>query len=150
MNSVLDRFWAKVDRSGDCWIWQGARGVNRRGMLRPQFSIAGKSHPAYRALWILLYGPLPDRIYVLHKCDNPMCVNPDHLFTGTQSENMLDAKAKGRLNFANSKKTHCPQGHPYSGDNLVLDHKGRDCRACRKVRHRVSKERASARRSQGK
>lgn len=78
------RFWSKVNKAGDCWEWTGAI-AGRYG----QFSNMGKI-PAHRFSWALHFGEIPEGLFVLHHCDNPICVRPDHLFTGTASDNMRD------------------------------------------------------------
>lgn len=91
---VLSRFWSKVDKTGDCWLWLGATG---RGY--GQVRIHGIRYRAHRVAWELSNGPVPVGLVVMHKCDVRNCVNPDHLQVGTQSENMLDAFRKGRLAY---------------------------------------------------
>ena len=81
---------------------------------------------AHRVAWAKAHGPIPAGMYVCHRCDNRLCVNVEHLFLGTHTDNMRDMVAKGR--DKQSKKTACPQGHPYSGLNC----KGkRICHTCR-------------------
>lgn len=87
-----ERFWEKVDKSGDCWLWTGC--VNSYGYGR--INIKKKIIKAHRVSWGLLFGPIPKGLCILHKCDNPPCVNPDHLFLGTLSDNTKDMIAKGR------------------------------------------------------
>jgi len=91
---IQDRFWTKVDKSKECWEWQGGRNKQGYGMIQCD----GKSAKAHRVSWELLHGKIPEGIKVLHKCDNPPCVNPDHLFLGTQRDNMQDCSKKGRMN----------------------------------------------------
>lgn len=88
------RFWIKVAVRGanECWLWQAY--IDQEGYGR--FSFDGKRRFAHRAAWILTFGPLPNEARVLHKCDNPTCVNPAHLFIGTHQDNMNDRSAKGR------------------------------------------------------
>lgn len=86
------RFWAGVDTTGDCWVWKGSKAGAGYGVL----GIDYKSVYAHRFSYELHFGPIPDNLCVLHKCDNPPCVNPDHLFLGTQLDNMDDRNRKGR------------------------------------------------------
>lgn len=82
------RFWSKVDRGTDdeCWDWKGS--TNRYGYGRMR--IRGRLYYVHRIVWELFYGPIPEGKLVLHKCDNSLCVNPNHLYIGTQSDNMSD------------------------------------------------------------
>ena len=87
------RFWSKVGvgEVGECWEWQATKG--RYG----QFWIHGRYWQAHRVAWVLTYGPIPAGLLVCHRCDNPSCVNPYHLFLGTQSDNKIDSAKKGRI-----------------------------------------------------
>jgi hypothetical protein len=101
----------------------------------------GKTIIAHRWAWEIVNGPIPDGLLVCHKCDVTSCVNPDHLFIGTQKENLKDCRDKGRWHGMNQfiKKTHCLRGHPLSGDNLYLHRGKRHCRACRAADDRARK-----------
>lgn len=88
------RFWAKVDKSSECWVWTAGRQHFGHGKFRPNGSAPHVL--AHRFSYELAYGPIPDGLFVLHKCDNPPCVRPDHLFLGTQDDNMKDKVRKGR------------------------------------------------------
>lgn len=90
---TVDRLLAKLDINiGDCWIWNGAKFSNHYGLL----SINNKNYLTHRIAYALFIGPIPRGLNVLHKCDNPPCCNPAHLFLGTQAENMVDKVKKGR------------------------------------------------------
>jgi hypothetical protein len=87
------RFWAKVQRGEGCWEWQGANNGKGYGCFGKEGS---RPYYAHRFSWELHAGPIPDGLFVLHRCDNRRCVNPEHLFLGTQGDNMRDMIAKGR------------------------------------------------------
>jgi hypothetical protein len=106
-----------VPESG-CWLWLGSVSSGGYGQLK----IGGKLHRAHRLAWIVFRGPIPAGMMVCHRCDVPLCVNPDHLFVGTARDNFRDCLAKGRagnwygLAVARSKQrqsigTHCRYGH---------------------------------------
>jgi len=128
------RFEAKVVRDDcmpdGCHIWTGALSVKGYGCT----NINGKGVRAHRASYTIYNGEIPYGLIVCHRCDNPPCVNPAHLFLGTHLDNEQDKLIKGR-NYQKNK-THCKHGHPYSGDNLyVRADNQRDCRICMKARN---------------
>lgn len=92
-----------------CWIWLGA-GV-RYGLVR--------GDRAHRLSWKAFKGPIPENMHVLHKCDTPLCVNPDHLFLGTHQDNMLDKERKGRGNQPSGERNgrHTKPWRTSRGDN---------------------------------
>ncbi len=93
MTDLATRFWAKVARKGsdDCWEWTASRTWQGYGIFR---NPAGAT--AHRLAWTLENGPIPDGMCVCHRCDNPPCQNPAHLFIGTVADNNRDRHAKGR------------------------------------------------------
>jgi len=104
--ALQQRFWAKVAKSDGCWIWQAQ--LNNKGYGCFAYErIPGKNTSrnmyAHRLSWMLLNGPIPPGMNVLHRCDTPACVNPDHLFLGSQRENMRDCVTKGRLAINRNK-----------------------------------------------
>lgn len=144
------RFWANVNMNGPiindglgrCWMWIGKTKSGPRG----KFYYRGSNRFAHRVSLMLSGVHLPDGLQVCHRCDNPPCVRPSHLFAGTQSDNMLDCSSKGRLKNQNMDKHVCKHGHPFSGDNLktyIRDGKQRRrCVTCQ----RSAEERSNAKR----
>lgn len=93
MRTPKERFYKKIRRApSGCWEWAGASSVMGYGY----FGLGGRAVSAHRASWTLHCGDIPAGVCVCHKCDNKLCVNPDHLFLGTQSDNMKDMYRKGR------------------------------------------------------
>ena len=137
MKSAWNKFWPNVNKSGPipahvpeigpCWEWTASTFKNGYGL----FSISGNPSKVHRWVYSVANGPIPEGFEICHKCDNRKCVRPSHLFIGTRSDNMRDCVAKGRWSNGNHKKTHCPSGHPYSGDNLRITNEGhRKCKIC--------------------
>ena len=85
-------FWVKADKTESCWLWQALKNKTGYGVVNYNY----KTQLAHRVAWTLTHGDIPAGLYVCHKCDTPGCINPDHLFLGTQLENMRDMASKGR------------------------------------------------------
>lgn len=134
--SILERIMEKVDcqNSSGCWIWTGGLKTGGYGemWIGSRLDESRRKIAVHRATFELFKGEIPNGYLVCHSCDNPSCVNPDHLFVGTQLDNMLDCKSKGRTKKATA--THCGKGHPYNKENTIHTKIGRACRAC----HRAS------------
>ena len=134
------RFWSKVKKTPLCWNW--IAGSDEHGYGR--FKADGKIRIAPRVSWKLKYGSYP-KLMVLHRCDNPRCVRPGHLFLGTQKDNMADAAKKGRLNNRrsfNSEKIHCIRNHKFDDENTrrAIGSNGRMkrwCKTCHRIGERI-------------
>lgn len=133
----LASFNKKVSKTNSCWLWIGSqrkpRGKGGWGAYGHFCPKRGVRYFAHRFSWEVNFGPIPDGMLVCHKCDNPTCVRPDHLFIGTQKDNMEDAKRKGRLKNQNSYVTQCPHGHLYDTDNTYIRNSKRHCKACNRI-----------------
>lgn len=91
------RFWPKVQKTDGCWLWTAGRDKDGYGQFRVHVAPYTNRHVhAHRVAWELTYGPIPSGLCVCHRCDNPGCVRPDHLFLGTLDENNQDKVKKGR------------------------------------------------------
>jgi len=140
-----ERFFEKVNKDcfSDCWEWTGGtRG--RPPLMYGSFWVNSSHMGAHRYSFYIHNGSLPEYINanvsleVCHTCDNPICVNPDHLFLGIRSDNMQDKVSKGRCH--NKSKTHCPKGHEYNEKNTYTCKRGmRHCRICSKLRERIKR-----------
>jgi hypothetical protein len=150
------RFWRKVDRNGPvtveslgrCWQWLGGSSTGY-GKHSPE---PGVIEYAHRFAYRLLVGPIPEGLQLDHLCRNQMCVRPEHLEPVTQRTNMLRGVGPAAINAA---KTHCPKGHPLSGENVyahvvrATGTPGRRCKACnteaaREYRARLATKRVAA------
>ena len=130
---VRDR--SELEPNTGCWLWTGAaNGQGYASVLRDKRTL--------RVTRVLLGIEFRPDLHALHSCDTPECVNPAHLRVGNNADNVRDAVRRRRHNMV--KRTHCPQGHPYAGENVRLDEKG--CRRCRECQRRndVKRNRALA------
>lgn len=130
---IEQRFWKWVrEMPTGCWEWTGSRTAPG---WHGRVSVNGVMVMAHRVSWEMAHGPIPEGLSVLHHCDNPPCVNPDHLYLGTAKDNARDMVARGRLNSANARKTHCNHGHEFTPENTYRSPKTgrRQCATCRHI-----------------
>lgn len=104
LEPIAHRFWSKVQKTDTCWLWTGAK-TNGYGY----FSVNGKGFRAHRVAYVLATSD-ETSLFLCHKCDVPGCVNPGHLFPGTQTDNMHDAALKGRMSGLNKKPRRASGG----------------------------------------
>ena len=135
MRTEIEGFLAKVIRpdSGGCWIWNGFLEKNGYG----KFSHGGRREWAHRCSYRLFVGDIPPGRELDHLCGNPSCVNPAHLEAVTHRENMK--RSPHSAPDVHRAKTHCPHGHPYTGENLHVYRGMRYCRECERRHKRAYK-----------
>lgn len=98
---MVERFWSKVKKTRGCWLWIAGKNKRGYGWFRDS---NGESRLAHRVSWELVNGVVPDGLLVLHTCDNPSCVRPDHLFIGTHRDNVRDMIEKGRAVYVKGEQ----------------------------------------------
>lgn len=129
---IVDNFHTRYipEPNTGCWLWMGSLDGKKYGMLQ----INGKMKKTHRFSWEIAHGKIPKGIHVLHKCDTPTCCNPDHLFLGTNQDN-VDDKMQKRRHWTFSK-THCSEGHELTPENTrIRKHdNSRCCRICERRR----------------
>lgn len=141
---LAEKFWDRVVIAGEgCWLWDGvvAR-AHGYGSLSQRYGGKVVTHRAHRLSYELLVGPIPDGMELDHLCRVRDCVRPDHLEPVSHAENVRRGLAPDALRRRRAETTHCPQGHPYAGDNLHIytdkrDYEHRVCRACRDARNQA-------------
>lgn len=136
---TFGRFTAKFTVGDDCWLWTGARSSAGYG----QFWIDSRLEYAHRVAYELMVELIPEGLVIDHLCRVRNCINPKHLEPVTQGENLRRADIYD-IGGYHSAKTHCPQGHSYSGNNLYVRPQNgkRECRACMRSSNRRAKAKA--------
>lgn len=140
--AVAERFWAKVEKSDECWRWRASLSHYGYG----QFNVGGKCRYAHRIAYESVRGPVDASLDLDHLCRNRWCVNPAHLEPVTRGENVLRGKSRGGRE-AVAARTHCPKGHAFSDENTARrsNRSGRECRICKAEADRRSYEKRKAR-----
>lgn len=123
---LRDRFWRKVELGDGCWIWTGSRDSSGYGVFRlPEWASLAWRVPvicrAHRISWMLKHGPIAGNLSVCHHCDNPSCVRFDHLFLGTDRDNMRDRVAKERLRARAASDRSEPRADTLSGGDALSE-----------------------------
>lgn len=149
--SLAKRLWSKVTYGPGCWTWQRANDGRGYGVIGT--GVGNGVDKAHRVAYRLAKGPIPAGMGILHSCDNPACVRPDHLRPGTQRENARDMVERGRHytpfkthRYVRPKSPTCVHGHAFDEANTTIGADGsRNCRACRRaISARYRQRRAEA------
>jgi hypothetical protein len=137
---VQARF-SRLDRTApsDCWTWTGTKAL-RGSTYYGQHVWQGKKNYIHRWFYERLVGPIPEGYEIDHLCFNTLCCNPAHLEAVTPRVN----RQRSRKAVEQAQRTHCPQGHPYEGHNLIVRRGKRECRACTYERNAAARKRRRA------
>ena len=126
---TVERMYSHVTvAASGCHEWNGYRTYQGYGKT----SLGSKAIRAHRLSWILQVGPIPDGLLVLHKCNNPSCVNIEHLYVGTKRDNAFDCVKAGTHFSMGRGQTHCKRGHEFTPENTRMEGSKRRCMACAK------------------
>ena len=140
--NAYERFMSKVNKTDTCWLWKAGLNHKQYGQFSITIDGCTKTYRAHRFIYEYFNGTIPEGMLVCHTCDTPRCVNPDHLWLGTVSDNAVDSVNKKRHGM--TKKTHCPKGHEYTPDNTYTRanraSRARECRKCRKIKSQKYEE----------
>lgn len=145
---LLERFFSYVDYSDHCWNWTGGLNKGRKGY--GIFWNGNKTEVASRWSYKFFVGDIPSGQLICHHCDNPPCVNPFHLYAGTEQDNANDASERGHWApqkpgyvHYRSKQTHCLRGHEFTKENTGFYKSGsRRCKKCSKIHSQIFKAKA--------
>lgn len=135
--TALQRWAWKVKITDGCWPWLGPVGSHGYGSLHVAVDGKNVNVLAHRLAYELFVGTIPEGLYVCHHCDNRRCVRPDHLFVGTNRENILDAISKGIPVGRPRTTTHCRKGHLRTPENTRIKSGWKVCRICQRESKRA-------------
>lgn len=138
--SYQTRFFSKVNKTEECWLWSGATLKKGYGHTYAD----GAYYLAHRISFVIAGGTLEPGDLVLHRCDVPNCVRPDHLYKGNKSRNALDAYERGLAVSNNKLKTSCEHGHKFDVKNTRYSIRAngktrRTCRKCDRIRMKLER-----------
>jgi len=132
---IYDRLDKRLNKTDTCWLWVG-KSTDKNGYAR--IRVNGITELAHRISYTIYKGEIPKGIFVCHSCDVPGCCNPEHLWLGTNSDNMKDCSSKGRIRNGSTRKIECKRGHVYV-DGSYYQYEGssrRICKECILIRQR--------------